>query len=122
VDPIVRAKQAVLVDSDYELEDGIALEACPGHSPGNCVINLASEGQRGVMTGDVLHHQIQLRYPEMSTVADDDRNLARKTRMALIQQHAGTGNLIFPAHFPNPSVGRIEVNQTGGFRFDTHER
>ncbi len=121
VDPIVRAKQAVLVDDDYELDHGIALESCPGHSVGNCVIHISSQGQHGVMTGDVLHHQIQLRYPEMSTIADDDRLLARKNRVALIEKHAGTGHLIFPAHFPNPSVGRIEVNQTGGFRFDTND-
>lgn len=121
VDPIVRAKQAVLVDNDYELDHGIALESCPGHSVGNCVINISSQGQHGVMTGDVLHHQIQLRYPEMSTIADEDRLLARKNRTALIEKHAGSGHLIFPAHFPSPSVGRIEVNQTGGFRFDTND-
>ena len=91
----------------------------PGHTPGNIVINLESEGQRGVMTGDVVHHQIQLRYPEMSTSADADQTLARVTRTALIEKHAQTGHLIFPAHFPTPTIGRIEPNARGGFRYDT---
>lgn len=122
IDPIVRAKQAVLVGDDYELERGLWIEPCHGHTPGNVVINLESEGQSGVLTGDVIHHQIQLRYPEMSTMADADQAHARVTRTALIEKHAETGNLIFPAHFPSPTIGRIETNPTGGFRYDTDAR
>ncbi|NJO24196.1 MAG: MBL fold metallo-hydrolase [Sphingomonadales bacterium] len=106
--PIRRAEQAVLVEDDFELEKGIWLEPCRGHSPGNVVINLESKGMRAAVTGDVLHHQIQLVFPEMSTMADADKNLARKTRTALIEKHAGTGHLIMPGHFPTPTVGRIE--------------
>jgi glyoxylase-like metal-dependent hydrolase (beta-lactamase superfamily II) len=119
IDPILRAKQAVLVADDYEVDKGMWIEACHGHTPGNIVINIESEGQRGVLTGDVIHHQIQLRYPEMSTTADDNQDLARVSRTALIEKHAGSGNLIFPAHFPAPTIGRIEPNAAGGFRYDT---
>ncbi|HVY42525.1 MAG: MBL fold metallo-hydrolase [Bacteroidota bacterium] len=116
--PLKRAEQAVLVEDDFELEKGIWLEPCPGHSPGNVVINLESKGARGVVPGDVLHHQIQLVFPEMSTMADADRNLARTTRTALIEKHAGTGHLILPAHFPTPTVGRIERHKHS-FRYVT---
>lgn len=122
VDPIVRANQAVLVKDDFELEQGISIEPCPGHTPGNFVINVRSQNQTGVLTGDVMHHQIQLRYPEMSTVADDDQNLSRISRVALIEKHADTGNLIFPAHFSSPTVGTIQTNPTGGFRFKGPEQ
>ena len=106
--PIRRAEQAVLVDDDFELEKGIWLKSCRGHSPGNVVINLESKGTRAVVTGDVLHHQIQLVFPQMSTMADADKDLARTTRTALIHKHAGTGRLIMPGHFPTPTIGRIE--------------
>lgn len=119
IDPILRAKQAVLIADDYEVDKGMWIEACHGHTPGNIVINIESEGQRGVLTGDVIHHQIQLRYPEMSTTADDNQDLARVSRTALIEKHAGSGDLIFPAHFPAPTIGRIEPNAAGGFRYDT---
>ena len=112
--PIRRAEQAVLVDDDFELEKGIWLEPCHGHSPGNVVINLESKGTRAVVTGDVLHHQIQLVFPEMSTMADADKNMARKTRIALIEKHVGTGHLIMPGHFPTPTVGRIEGTSGSG--------
>lgn len=117
--PIIRAEQAVLVKDDFELEQGISIEPCHGHTPGNFVINVRSEGDHGIMTGDVMHHQIQLRYPEMSTVADENPELARATRTALIEKHADTGHLVFPAHFPSPTIGCIQSNQSGGFRFES---
>lgn len=116
--PVRRAEQAVLVEDDFELEAGIWLEPCRGHSPGNVVINVSSKGAHGVVAGDVLHHQIQLVFPDMSTIADWDRDLARASRKALIEKHAGTGRLILPAHFPAPTIGRIERGQTA-FRYVT---
>jgi glyoxylase-like metal-dependent hydrolase (beta-lactamase superfamily II) len=119
--PIIRAERAVLVDDDYELDNGIWLEPCHGHSPGNVVINLKSGDARGVLSGDVIHHQIQLLHPHISpTPADTDANLSRKTRTAFIEKHAGTGNLLFPGHFPPPTVGCIEPRKNEpGFTYVT---
>ena len=116
VQPIVRAQQAVLVDDDYELEDGVWLEPCPGHTPGNVVINLRSQGARGVFPGDVLHSPLQLARPDWSSRACDDPALSAKSRRRFIEQHADTGNLVMPAHFRAPSAGRI-VTRAKGFGF-----
>jgi glyoxylase-like metal-dependent hydrolase (beta-lactamase superfamily II) len=107
--PVKRAEQVILVDDHYEFEDGITFEPCHGHSPGHVVINIASDGKRGVMTGDVIHHQIQFRFPAMSTRADTDPALARKTRTALIEKHADTGTLLLPAHFLTPTIGLVQT-------------
>jgi glyoxylase-like metal-dependent hydrolase (beta-lactamase superfamily II) len=115
--PVKRAEQIVLVGDDHAFDDGVTLEPCFGHSPGHVVVNIASQGARGVVTGDVIHHQIQLRFPSMSTKADTDRDLARQTRTALIEKHAGSGALLLPAHFITPTVGRIEA-AAQGFRYD----
>jgi glyoxylase-like metal-dependent hydrolase (beta-lactamase superfamily II) len=78
--PLKKAEQIVLVDDDDRFDDGISLEPCFGHSAGHVVINIADGGIHGVVTGDVIHHQIQLRFPSMSTKADTDPNLARAHR------------------------------------------
>jgi glyoxylase-like metal-dependent hydrolase (beta-lactamase superfamily II) len=80
------------------------------------VVNIASEGARGVVTGDVIHHQIQLRFPSISTKADTDTNLARKTRTALIEKLADSETLLLPAHFLTPTVGLIR-SASEGFRY-----
>ena len=115
--PLKKTEQIVLVDDDHHFDDGISLEPCFGHSAGHVVVNIADAGAHGVVTGDVIHHQIQLRYPEMSTKADTDPNLARTTRTALIEKLAGSGSLLLPAHFQTPTIGRIE-RAANGFRYD----
>lgn len=117
VEPVIRAEQALLVQQDFELEQGIWIEPCPGHTPGNFVVNIANDGHQGVMVGDVIHHQVQLLFPELSSRADDDPDLARQTRISLIEKHADTGRLILPAHFPNPSIGSIETSSRGGYGY-----
>jgi glyoxylase-like metal-dependent hydrolase (beta-lactamase superfamily II) len=115
--PIMRAERAILVKDDFELDRGISFEPCAGHSPGHVVLNLESNGKRGVVIGDVVHHPMQLMFPELSTRADFDMNASRVTRRALIEKHAGTGNLVMPHHFAAPSCGTFE--QAGaGFRFE----
>lgn len=105
--PIMRAEKAVLVDDDYELDTGIWLEPCHGHSPGHVVVNLKSGTDTAVMTGDVIHHRVQLAYPHLSTIADTDPDQARQTRTALMSKHADLGSTLFPAHFLPPAFGAL---------------
>ena len=115
--PVMRAEKAILVADDYELDKGISLEPCHGHSPGHVVINVASGGKKGVFIGDVIHHPIQLLHPDLSTRADFDQDAARASRTALIEKHAGTGTLVLPQHFATPTCGTIE-RAGDAFRFD----
>jgi glyoxylase-like metal-dependent hydrolase (beta-lactamase superfamily II) len=114
--PIVRAEKAVLVADDYELDTGISLEPCPGHTPGHVVINVESGGKRGVFVGDAVHHPIQLLFPDLSSRADADMNASRPRRRALLEKHADTGNIFMPHHFATPSSGTI-ARAGDGFRF-----
>ena len=66
--PIVEAGQALLVDDDYALDDTITLTPTPGHSPCHCCVNIFSKGQRAVVTGDMMHHALQCREPELSLI------------------------------------------------------
>jgi len=114
--PVVRTGQSVLVDDDYALEDGLWLEGAPGHTPGNVVIHARSGKDTGVFMGDVVHHPLQLLKPEWSTLACTDRELSRKTRTRLIEEHAERGTRLLPAHFPSPTVGRI-VRQGSAYSY-----
>ena len=118
--PIMRAEKAILVADDYELDHGISLEPCHGHTPGHVVVNVASNGKMGVLIGDAIHHPIQLLFPDLSTRADTDQNLARVSRRALIEKHADTGNIVLPQHFSTPSCGTFQ-RQGESFRFDPIE-
>jgi|SRR6185369_14938873 len=115
--PIIRAERAVLVDDDYELDTGISLEPCHGHTPGHVLVNVASNGDKGVFVGDAIHHPLQFLYPHISSRADQDMDASRITRRALIEKHAGAGTLVLPQHFCSPSCGTI-VPAGDAFRFE----
>jgi glyoxylase-like metal-dependent hydrolase (beta-lactamase superfamily II) len=106
--PIMRAEKAILVEDDFELDKGIWLEPCHGHSPGHVVVNVASDGKKGVFIGDVIHHPIQLLFPDLSTRADFDMGAARVSRRALIEKHVETDTVVMPQHFATPSCGTIK--------------
>ena len=106
--PIMRAKMAVLVGDDFELDKGLTIEPCHGHSPGHVVVNVTSGGKKGVFIGDVIHHPMQTLYPDLSCRADFDMDASRVSRKALIEKHADTGSIVMPQHFATPSCGTIK--------------
>jgi glyoxylase-like metal-dependent hydrolase (beta-lactamase superfamily II) len=115
--PLIRAEKAVLVEDDFELDHGVSIEACHGHTPGHVVMDVTSNDRRGVLIGDAIHHPMQLLFPDLSTRADSDMDMARLSRRALIDKHAGTGSLVMPHHFSTPACGTIEP-AGNAFRFN----
>ena len=61
--PVIEAGQALLVETDFALDDEVWLEPTPGHTPGHVAVGLASKGQEAVMCGDLIHCPIQCIYP-----------------------------------------------------------
>jgi glyoxylase-like metal-dependent hydrolase (beta-lactamase superfamily II) len=109
-EPVVAAGQALLVDDDFALDDTLWLTPTPGHSPCHCCVNIASRGQRAVVTGDLIHHALQCREPDWSTVFDWDRDEAARSRRRFLTEVAGTGTVVMPVHFPHPTAGRVEAD------------
>lgn len=115
--PVVEAKQAVLVDMDYALDDQVWLEPAPGHTPGHVAVHLASKGARAVMCGDIMHTPLQLAEPAWSPNFDYDRVRSAATRRRFLDTHCDTDTLVLTAHLPSPSVGRVVRHAERGFDF-----
>ncbi len=115
--PLLEAKQAVLVDENYQLTDKIYLEHSPGHTPGHCTLHFNAKSHHGLLTGDMIHSPIQCQYPDWNFKFDVDKNLAAKTRRTFLEKHADTDSMIFTAHFPLPSAGKI-IKKGEAFKFE----
>jgi glyoxylase-like metal-dependent hydrolase (beta-lactamase superfamily II) len=109
-EPVVAAGQAMLVDDDFSLDDCITIEPTPGHTPCHCCVHIKSRGQHAVITGDLMHHALQIHRPSWSTMFCWDPNEAADSRTRFLSQVADTDTKLLPIHFPNPSVGRVESN------------
>ena len=115
--PVVESGQAVIVDSDHDIDGTVTLEAAPGHTPGTVLIHLQSRGETAVLTGDIAHHPIQIMYPEQSSAFCEDRVRSATTRTSLVKRFADTATLLLPAHFPAPTAGYIR-SRGARWRFD----
>jgi glyoxylase-like metal-dependent hydrolase (beta-lactamase superfamily II) len=112
--PVMDAKQADLVASDHQIEDGVHLEAAPGHTPGGCLLHVRNRGAHGIFSGDVIHTPVQLADPGLSSRFCSDAELSARTRRALCERIADTPSVLFTGHFPAPSASRI-VRKAGAF-------
>jgi glyoxylase-like metal-dependent hydrolase (beta-lactamase superfamily II) len=107
VRPCVDAGVADLIDSNFRVTDEVWLEPTPGHTPGHHSVRISSKGQDAVITGDLMHHPIQCKYPEWDDSFDSDGAMAKKTRRAFCEKYADTNVVVFGTHFATPSAGKI---------------
>ena len=117
--PVFDSGQADLIGDEHAVANEISVEPAPGHTPGQLMVRLGSGREQAILSADLMHHPLQVRYPEWSTRFCTDPVKARETRIRFFNEHAGSGRLIFPAHFPNPTGGRIERDgKDFSFTFD----
>jgi glyoxylase-like metal-dependent hydrolase (beta-lactamase superfamily II) len=88
-EPIMRGRQALLVDEDFEIEPASA-DADPGHSPCHCCLDIRRGGERAIIAGDMLHHQLQCTDPSLSTIFCWDAGGGAATRRRGVRRDRGT--------------------------------
>jgi glyoxylase-like metal-dependent hydrolase (beta-lactamase superfamily II) len=114
--PVIEARQAILVDDGFQLDDDFMIEPTPGHTPGHVAIALQSEGQRALFCGDAIHHAIQVYAPQLNHLADEDPPQAQVTRARMLTRCVDQGARLFPTHFGAPHVVDIRENAGGGLQ------
>jgi glyoxylase-like metal-dependent hydrolase (beta-lactamase superfamily II) len=99
VKPIMDAGKADLVAGDIRLCDEITLIPTPGHSPGHISVHIKSEGEEGLLSGDVAHHPCQMAHLDWSSTADSDPVQSIVTRRDLFSRFADKPVLVIGGHF-----------------------
>jgi glyoxylase-like metal-dependent hydrolase (beta-lactamase superfamily II) len=113
--PIMEAQQAELVSSDFQIDDGIVLESTPGHTPGHCSVAVSSNDQHGVITGDMIHHPVQIAENHFSSAFDVQKERAIETRRTFCEKYSDRDVRILGTHFAPPTAGHI-VHTKGSWR------
>jgi glyoxylase-like metal-dependent hydrolase (beta-lactamase superfamily II) len=113
VDPIVAAGLVDYITPDYQLTDEVSLFPTPGHTPGHVSVLIRSRDQEAVITGDLMHHPIQLIDPAREANFDMDKPQGAQTRQAFVDRFGGTGVLVIGSHFCDPTGGWIVRHGSG---------
>ena len=118
VDPIVALGLADFIEPDHEIAPGIRCEPSHGHTPGHVHVRISSKGEEAVITGDLMHHPMQVAMPHRPATFDMDKETGRQTRMGFVQKYSDSGVLVIGAHFAEPTAGHIKTHGEGDVRFD----
>ena len=116
VTPVQDAGLADLVDMEHRVSGEIWLEPTPGHTPGHVSVRLRSGDGEAVITGDLMHHPIQMAEPQWATPFDTDAEQAGKTRRAFCERYADSEVTVLGTHFNHPTAGRV-VRHGQAWRF-----
>ena len=106
VKPIMDAGRAELIASDAQLTDEIGMIPTPGHSPGHMSFHITSDGEEGLLTGDVAHHPCQMAHLDWSSTADSDPKQSAATRRQLFSRFADRPVLVIGGHFDAGHIKR----------------
>ena len=107
VRPIVDAGLADLVEGDHKLTDEVWLEPTPGHTPGHSSVHIRSAGEEAVITGDMIHHPVQMAHPDWCLDVDYDKDQSRATRRAFLERYSDAPVLVIGTHFVTPTAGHV---------------
>lgn len=108
VRPVVEAGLVDLVEPGHLIVDGVRLEHTPGHTPGHTSVMIESQGREAIITGDVMHHPIQVSLPHISSHFCWDCNTATETRQGILKRAGDAGAALVAAHFAGPVAVYIE--------------
>ncbi len=116
--PILERDLADIVSTNHQVCEEVTLCPTPGHTPGHVSIQISSQGQSAIITGDCVHHPCQIANPDWHTHADVDAERGAETRRKLFSTLDGSQTLLVGSHFSEPTAGRIEADGSG-FRLVT---
>jgi glyoxylase-like metal-dependent hydrolase (beta-lactamase superfamily II) len=113
--PIIDAGLLELVPTDAVVVPGVRYQFTPGHTSAHHSVRLDSDGESAFVTGDFIHHPIQIARPEWSSQGDWDGKVSAQNRRAFYESCAGTDLLVLGTHFMGTSSGYV-VEDGDGFR------
>lgn len=108
-----------LVDDGEEILPGIVARLTPGHTPGHLAFAVSAEGGQALVLGDAIgNHHLAFARPDWTSPSDQDAATAAATRVALLEELAGSGLAFVGFHLPDGGIGRVERAGDGrAFRF-----
>lgn len=98
-----------------EVAAGVSARVTGGHTPGHCVVDVASQGEKLTFVGDAIF-EVGFDNPEWQNGFEHEPEVAAEVRIGLLNEAAETGSMLAAAHIAFPSIGHIAKNGKG-FRF-----
>lgn len=96
-------------DEVHEIAPGVTAHRTGGHTPGHSVVRLSSNGEALTFAGDAIF-AVGFEQPNWHNGFEHDPEGAAQVRITLLNELAGTGEMLVATHLPFPSVGRVSAD------------
>ncbi|KVT74188.1 MBL fold metallo-hydrolase [Burkholderia ubonensis] len=103
------SENIVQFDQVTEVAAGVSARVTGGHTPGHCVVDIASSDEKLTFVGDAIF-EVNFDNPAWQNGFEHDPEAAVDVRIALFDDAARTGALLAAAHVAFPSIGHIAKN------------
>jgi glyoxylase-like metal-dependent hydrolase (beta-lactamase superfamily II) len=113
VDPVVAAGLHRFVPTDHPITAEVHLVPTPGHTPGHVSVRIASAGQQAWITGDMVHHPVQVLRSDWASMPDHDPVRSVATRGEIFPRLADEAVLVLGTHFAEPTGGHVQRDSSG---------
>jgi len=115
--PVISAGQARRVArGGGEVLEGVHFMPTPGHSLDHMSVSIQSQGEEAFFAGDLMHHPLQVYYPELNSMYCEFAGPARASRLWGLQYAAERQAIWFSTHFAASSAGRV-IREGDTFRW-----
>src|SRR5262245_35550127 len=94
--------------TQYEVVPGVIASRTGGHTPGHCVLRLASGGDRLTFAGDALF-AVSFDHPEWHNGFEHDPEESARVRVRLLRELAANREPLVATHLSFPSVCHVAV-------------
>jgi glyoxylase-like metal-dependent hydrolase (beta-lactamase superfamily II) len=111
----IYSENIVPFDQTVEVAAGVTARVTGGHTPGHCVVDVASNGEKLTFIGDAIF-EVNFDNPDWQNGFEHDPEGTVAVRVALFNETAETGALLAAAHVAFHSIGHV-IKNGEGFRF-----
>jgi glyoxylase-like metal-dependent hydrolase (beta-lactamase superfamily II) len=91
-----------------DVASGVTMIAAPGHTPGNSVVRIESQGNTLLVVADLFYRPEDLATRDWVSQYDYDPNLVLETRRSLLDEAVANRTLLMAYHMPFPGLGRVK--------------
>lgn len=95
-------------DEQVEVAPGVTAELTGGHTPGHCMVRVASDGERLTFVGDAIF-QPGFDQPGWYNGFEHDPEESERVRVNLLREFAETREAFVATHLPFPSIYHVAV-------------
>jgi glyoxylase-like metal-dependent hydrolase (beta-lactamase superfamily II) len=109
IKPLEDRRLLEFFEDGAEIAPGLTAVPTPGHRSGASSLRIEDGNEAALFLADTLHLPVQITHPELSSVWDDDAELAARIRRQIVEQAETEGLLLAVPHTPFGGLGHVRL-------------